>query len=43
MQWQQMIKCQKVLKIEMNSGMIIYNSSWIAEVDYDNDDENKYL
>jgi hypothetical protein len=28
------------IKIEMNSGMTIYDSSWIAGVVYDNDDEN---
>jgi hypothetical protein len=28
------------IKIETNSGMIIYDSSWSAGVDYDNDDEN---
>jgi hypothetical protein len=27
------------IKIETNSGMTIYDSSWIAGVDYDNDDE----
>jgi hypothetical protein len=28
------------IKIETNSGMSIYDSSWIAGVDYNNDDEN---